>query len=164
MTHRVRTLIFAASLSILSTAISYAQKPALVENVDERGRVPYQQTVTATCLTIDQSCVAKFPPIPAGYRLVVTYITGSFQSAEARTGLYAELYGTLPLPGSTGNDYVPMILVMNSMGYATGGYVYILSTPLSYYLNAGDTPVLFLQNGFTSQLRASLVGYLVAIG
>ena len=79
MTNRLLTLALAAALQTLYTPQLFAQaRAALVKNVDEPGRSPYQ----AVQMTFNNCGVygfAYFPAVPAGKRLVVTFVSGQFQ-------------------------------------------------------------------------------------
>jgi hypothetical protein len=68
--------VFSGARAVAQTAI----KAALVKNVDERGRVPWQVTqTTGSCVT--QECAIAFPPVPAGKRLVIEYVSGAITNA-----------------------------------------------------------------------------------
>lgn len=58
-------------------AIAQAVRAALVSNVDDPGRIPYQSQ--RACIFSSGSCVVSFPPVPDGKRLVITHVSGSLQ-------------------------------------------------------------------------------------
>jgi hypothetical protein len=70
-------------------AIAQAVRAALVSNVDEPGRVPYQ--FGRDFLDCNPgNCLVQFPPVPPGKRLVITNISGDIATSVA--------VGTLVLP------------------------------------------------------------------
>jgi hypothetical protein len=73
----------AFTLGTETRAIAQAVRAALVRNQDEPGRNPYFESRDVNCTA--QGCVAGFSAVPAGQRLVLTFI--SAQCCE---------FGTLP--------------------------------------------------------------------
>jgi hypothetical protein len=144
------------ALSLVSSALSSAsaQKPALTQNIDEKGRTPFYDTVIGSCAY--GSCVLAFATVPAGYRLVVTHASIRFlQYSSAGTswaffasggygpsGYYYEVY--LPAPGTN------------------GGGVYIYSSPITAYAEAGQQPSISLFNSQADPV-GTIDGYLVAL-
>jgi hypothetical protein len=66
----------------LTCGVAVAQtRPAIVKNVDEPGRIPYQQFVSATPGPASACglnfCTWFFPNVPAGKRLVITDFFGT---------------------------------------------------------------------------------------
>jgi hypothetical protein len=59
--------------------VAVIPRPAIVKNVDEPGRIPYQQFFSATPGTTGcglNFCSYSFPAVPAGKRLVITDFYG----------------------------------------------------------------------------------------
>src|ERR1017187_7583386 len=78
MNHKL--LKFAGALALLAVlgkfyavpAIAQAVRAAVIKNIDERGRVPYQATIT--CVSASTVCQYYFPAVPAHSRLVIEYV------------------------------------------------------------------------------------------
>jgi hypothetical protein len=76
------TVGFASGSSI--NVSNPATSPVFVRDVDQRDRHPYQDTVSfiqdaSTCPS-NFVCTVTFKPVPAGYRLVITYVSAHFIS------------------------------------------------------------------------------------
>ncbi len=167
MFKRPVALALLASTAVLFASASlpaHAQKPALTQNIDEKGRVPYQQSVVAHCSVSDYSCEPSFPPVPVGYRLVVTYFSVFIQSPQAHPGMYALLSGQSPLPNGASGSLAAIFLPMTATGLVDGNYDYFLNAPITCYFNAGEQPLVILDNTFASYASVDLIGYLVAVG
>ena len=123
------------------------------------GQTPYQHSIIfnqslTTCTAF--VCRVTFSAVPAGKRLVVTH-------ASARFGLPA------------GSGFASVELTDSSTGSITGSLLpapvsigpgtFIASSPLTFYVEAGKSPVLQLQGnniGFASlSATAAVVGHLV---
>ena len=75
-----KLLNFAGALAALAILGHFYAKPllaqvraALVKNVDEHGRVPYQQSTG--CSPSPSNCEALFPAVPSNRRLVIEYVS-----------------------------------------------------------------------------------------
>jgi hypothetical protein len=154
-------LVLAAAFTHLLPATAHAQKPALVRNVDEPGRAPYQHSVHfsqtfSTCQSF--ICLVSFPPVPAGYRLVVTHASASY--ALVAGGSDAAVY--LGADGDIVSNTLLLPVAVNS-----GSNFYYTSSPVTYFVEPGSTPYIILSGSFiaTNGLAANvaIIGYLVAI-
>jgi hypothetical protein len=122
------------------------------------GRAPYQQSIRFNqgmppCTAF--VCTVTFRAVPEGKRLVITH-------ASARFGLPAgNLFATVELTDSSPNASGVLLPAPLSIGPGT----FIASSPLTFYVEAGLSPVLMLQGnnvGFASlTATAAVVGYLV---
>lgn len=140
------------ALTMVSSAL--AQKPALIQNIDEKGRTPFYDTVIGSCSY--GSCILTFATVPAGYRLVVTHASIRFlldssagtswaffaNGGYGPSGYYYEVY--LPAPGTN------------------GGTVYTYSSPITAYAEAGQQPSISLFNSQADPV-GTIDGYLVAL-
>ena len=119
--------------------------------------VPYQETVhfnqgPATCTQF--VCEATFATVPAGKRLVVTFVSAVYGLSPGGTLASVEL-------GINGSFSRPSILMpAEKSGFDT----YIASGPVTFYVPAGDNPTLGLQGQFVQPASltasATIVGYL----
>lgn len=66
-------LALVVTLGTESRAIAQAVRAALVRNPDEPGRNPYFETRYVLCTS--EVCESTFSPVPAGQRLVVTFVS-----------------------------------------------------------------------------------------
>jgi hypothetical protein len=77
-----KLLMGAAALALLGALGHFGAKPllaqiraALIKNIDEPGRTPYQSS--QSCNTPGNTlCSADFTPVPAGKRLVIQHLSG----------------------------------------------------------------------------------------
>jgi hypothetical protein len=153
--------LMAVSFALLP-AVAHAQKPALVKNVDEPGRNPYQQSLSfnqSTQVCTNYLCTLWFNPVPAGYRLVVTHVSTRFRLADNSISPYATL-------GSDGNLSSHQIILPAPS--SNGDNYYIASSPVTFYVEPGSSPTLFLSGNRVDTsgsylAQASIEGYLVAI-
>ena len=141
------TPITAAVLALVAGPV-FAQRAALVQNVDDSLRTPYQERVTVSCSLF---CQANFSPVPAGRRRVV-------ENASCRT----------QVPEGS----VLEVVLLNSSGLAAFVYLPLQRSPATsqlYFANgatqlffeAGETPIVTsgaLSPGRISSLQCTLTG------
>ena len=151
------------------TPAAFAAKAVLVQSADEPGRVPYQESMrirndSTNCPRPPDGrnlyCVATFPAVPVGMRLVVTHVSANYaRSAPAevalvRLGMNANLDFTLDLP-------VPVQLPDMRFGR------FVVSSPVTFFVNSGDAPSVFLMAASSDREDAAIhvvvVGYLVSL-
>ncbi len=144
------------ALSLVSSALSSAsaQKPALTQNIDEKGRTPFYDTVIGSCSY--GSCVLTFATVPAGYRLVVTHASLWFQQDSSAGTTYA--FFTSGGYGPSGYYYE----VFFPTPISAGGKVYISSSPITAYAEAGQQPSFTVLNSQAAPV-GTIDGYLVAL-
>ncbi len=144
-----RFLWFAAGLAAValvvtlgteSRAIAQAVRAALVQNVDEPGRNPYSEN--GGCF--GTGCNATFSPVPAGKRLVVTFVNGGFGDNNtifavlAGHGADVRIFATTPV-----------------------GAVSVFNVPTAAYYDAGEKPILGCEGCSASFASGTLSGYYV---
>jgi hypothetical protein len=101
-------------------------------------------------------CVVNFPVVPTGKRLVVTYASASY-SLSAGGALQDVQIGA---DGNTNGDY--QHLTTSNVGINR----IVAGTPITYYVDAGHNPSLFLTGefiGFGFGADATIAGYLVSV-
>lgn len=115
---------------------------------------PYQQT-TQSIVCGSHACTATFAVVPAGKRLVVTHVSAQF----ALPGV--DGFPSVAL--TTSSLQSPPRLLFAPTNHGPGSY--ILSSPVTFYVEAGVAPVLVLGGnnaGFSTNTRtAAVVGHLV---
>src|SRR4051794_26374006 len=118
---------------------------------------PYQETVhfnqsAATCTNF--VCEATFAAVPAGKRLVVTYLSATYGLSPGGTLATVEL-------GINGSFNRPSIVLPAER---SGFDSYVASGPVTFYVDAGNKPTLDRQGQFVQPASltasASIVGYL----
>jgi hypothetical protein len=161
MKNPFRSALVLALLAGCFALTATAQKPALVRNDAEPGRTPYQQTYYLTqnnsnCETA-QYCRIAFPEVPLGFRLVVTHVSATFNLAPGGTGAYVSLQGGGLSPGDVA--FLAASPVTPTM--------YLVSAPVTYFVNSGNAPVLLAQANNVDRtgygFEATVTGYLVSI-
>jgi hypothetical protein len=154
-------VVLAAALTPFVTIPARAQKPALTENIDEKGRVPYHSNFQA--LSQANSGAFLFKSVPAGYRLVVTHASARYFGNPAPSALanYAILGGGATTPGDSDgySEYLPTPV---SGGGTSPSYV--AASPVTYYVEPLGIPNIFISNMVLGTLAyGSISGYLVAL-
>ena len=134
----------------LLSASAQAQKPAITKSIDEPGRTPYTSEIKGTC---DGSCNVQFKAVPAGFRLVATYIGASYISIPNASGP-----SFASLDGGSAFLLLPVVAPATNNGVTRS---FILSTPITYYVESGSAPRFNVGNA--GSFSASLFGYLVAV-
>jgi hypothetical protein len=158
MINRLRTINLAfTALIALASITAHAQKPALTQNIDEKGRVPYHSNAETACLS--SQCVLYFAVVPTGYRLVITHASILYQGRPAPSIYpnFVVLEGGADSPGELAGyqEYLPTPT-------SGGNNFYTASSPVTYYVEAGGTPSLIV-NGTASgtYTDAHISGYLI---
>lgn len=136
-------------------------KPALVRDIDEPGLSPFRESVqvtqsTTTCPPSLASCNVVFSTVPAGKRLVVTYVSTVFFLDSGGTSAEALLT-------STGGGFIYLPMPQVQPGIADR---YFVSTPVQFYVEPGDAPRITMR-GFNFAdgrlMSVSVVGYFVTL-
>jgi hypothetical protein len=144
---------------------AHGQKPALVQNIDEKGRNPYQQTIqftptspTAAASCSSGSCTVSFKTVPAGYRLVVTQVTAAF--AAASTGDAERLAVLASITSTTPQTSVDIAVLPTP---TLSGGIQTLNAAVTFYVEPGLIPYMLLSNVLStgSEVTVSITGYLV---
>jgi hypothetical protein len=152
---------FIGTFLALSSLAAHAQKAAITQNIDEKGRVPYQAGTNVNCLQNIQEglkvCGIAFPIVPAGYRLVITYVSATFVEGTSVPSATVSLIGGAVLPGGTTTLATGPTFVATAVADS-----FILSSPVTYYVEPGGTPTLSVNN-FSSFATGFISGYLVSL-
>jgi hypothetical protein len=149
--------VFTGAILGLASLAAHAQKPALTQNIDEKGRVPYHSSTETFCSSTQ--CLLSFKVVPAGYRLVITHASLFYQGRPAPS-IYPNF---VVLVGGTANpDEVEGYEEYLPAPTSGGSNYYIASSPVTYYVEAGGTPSLIVNGTATgSSSDASISGYLI---
>ena len=159
MLERTRFARCFAGLMLYVPAMAVAQRPAIPKNIDSPKRTPYQAFSQVENCT--QICTFTFTPVPAGYRLVVTYASSFFQNGVPGSQAYATAGYQ-----QDQEQFQPLIYLPLPAAIASPNYLQLaqLSAPVSYYVESGFTPNLRLYGSFASFYgQATLTGYLVSL-
>ena len=146
-------LVLVVGLLIPGSGIAQTVKAALVANVDESGRVPYQ---FEGFLCIGTTfCDLTLPTVPAGKRLVVTFTSGSVSVApQAGQLVFARLFSSTGSPGAVN-------LITNFQGNGGGTDFYNWSQPVLAYFNAGVAPRVIVLTNQNMNGTFHVAGYLL---
>jgi hypothetical protein len=166
---KTKLFALAGALAFVMLLGHYYAKPvlaqiraALVQNVDEPGRNPYQESSPCTFGISNQSCTLQFSAVPAGKRLVLTNIGGSI---NVMNGVFP--IGTIAssLVGSQ-NAFVPFTAVRGAPNGVCGGCLTVyFDQQVRAYFGPGEVPNGMLevhnQGAFTNGGPLVLSGYFV---
>jgi hypothetical protein len=154
MTLTRRLAIVLTALVPVSVALAQP-KPALVQNRDEPGRTPYLEAVQVSDSDPQcnpTACHYDFTTVPAGKRLVVTHVAVSVGTSG---GTFAAAFLM-----RNGGDVIPLGTMQR------GGPRFYLSTPVTYFVEPGQTPRMELVCDAVDEgqyLGAALIGYYVSL-
>ena len=142
---------------LAAPAIAQVIKAALIKNVDEKGRVPFDvelsclPDMTVNCFTLNSA------PIPANHRYVVEYVTGTIQSSSAATDArFVNIYSATG-SGTTAQAFLPA----NPVGSIGSTKYFIISEPVTFYINANESINANIFTGMGGLDYVRLHGYLV---
>ena len=157
----VRSAALALVLACCATLASAQPKPALVQDRDEPGRNPYQQTLqmnqnSTHCGPLVSLCSFSFDTVPAGKRLVVTHVSVILHTNPA-TGEPLAYAGPAQIPNFA--HWLPL-------PRSAGGTQHITAGAVLFYVEAGTYPYVIitaspLTDGPTAS--ASISGYYVSV-
>jgi len=169
----VRLLAIAALFTSIDGSTVMAQvRPAIVKNVDEPARSPYQAYVHAAvgpgsaCGT--NFCDFSFPAVPANKRLAVTNVSVRFVPDSTATVQDVKLYvldNTFNILNQITLPYNPSLYPGDNLVINTAR-TYVANEQIRWYLEAGQVPRLTFHTSGGSldtfgEQRVMLVGYLV---
>jgi hypothetical protein len=142
--------VFSAGL-----AIAQAVRAALVSNVDDPGRIPYQVNKVCIPSGVDSICIADLPQVLPGKRLVITHVSGEL--VENLPG------GTLievTVVSRRGSVYLPVTFMGSSYHN-----VFVFDQPELIFCDGGDNLNLRLEMGANpdrfSSITFTLSGYML---
>jgi hypothetical protein len=135
----------------LATAVKALAAPALM---------PYQETARfnqGSGLCTQFNCELTFSPVPAGKRLVVTHVSAVFAAGSPSAFVFVEL---------TDSSHLPALLLPAPPTSTTPG-LQISSSPVTFYVDAGKSPLLRLVasgiGNLSTPATASVIGHLVDV-
>jgi hypothetical protein len=156
---RNKLLTFAGVLMLLavlpkltSPLIAEVKEALLVKNIDEKGRIPYQQSGARDC-TGAGLCDFGFPTVPVGKRLVIEHVSANV-NANPGAGVNATFlegaggFTVFSLPGTS--MATPELIAVNQ--------------PVLAYFESGQTPffrVAYSSSSNTGAYSVVVSGYLV---
>ena len=151
--------IAAALVLVANTAAS----PAIVSNMNDPGRIPYQAQVdgstTANCW--GGGCSFAFAPVPAGHRLVILHVSAFIQaepkSAPARASVEKM---------TTSGTYIDLsFFLLTVQDTLSGDNEFQFDQQVLNYVDAGETPFVVVNTNIDvasgSGEVASLFGYML---
>lgn len=152
-------------LSIVADRAMAQLRAALVKNVDEPGRMPYQQLVGfivevgVNCINA-QHCIVSFNPVPAGKRLVIEHMSMLVWVQNGGQPVNTAFGDTFTI--GSGLD-VAILQPAFTPGFGISGQTsWSLDRPVRVYYEAGQTPKVKVVASATMFFgSASLHGYLI---
>jgi hypothetical protein len=159
-----KLLTLAAGLALVVMAGKFFAVPllaqvraALVQNVDEHGRIPYQSTSQGGNCNGVLQCDAFFPAVPNNKRLVITHFDTLVFVQNSGSLIYMFL-STAPATFSSNKAYPEFTA---GPPYA-GDNTFISSRSVQFYVDAGSAPVVhFNASQGVYPVSLTLTGYLL---
>jgi len=138
-------------------AIAQAVRAAVVKNIDEPGRSPFQQEAffSGSCPNI-AACSVNYAPVPANKRLVITNVSGRFLT----TGSNGRVDQVDLITGPILNRTFFLASIQNS---SAGGSAWVVSQQIHAFVEAGTTPVIEVFGIGTGALYFTITGYFVDV-
>jgi hypothetical protein len=135
-------------------AIAQAVRAALVSNVDDPGRIPYQKIVYDN-VCASSVCLMYFPPVPAGKHLVITNVSGRLNTNVPG--------GSLITPELLAAGVITVYFPTLFQGTYAGVNTFIFNQQTQVTYDAGEAPLFSIYMGAfgTSYSSAVLTGYLL---
>lgn len=117
-----------AAIALSTASAAWAQKAALVQDIDDNVRVPYQQFSVGYNCNFAGNCAALFPVVPPGHRVVVETLS----CVALLTGgtLFLPIY--LSGPANQVQIFVPPVPI--------GASRYTANLNTLVYFNSGEQP------------------------
>ena len=141
-------------------AIAQAVRAALVSNVDEPGRVPYE--FQHDCEFVGTICRVPLPLVQTGKRLVTTHVSGFFDVTLPPGTLATALYfdGNLDRLTTQGIHAIPV--TFQGMG-SFGDSFFVFDQSILGFTGAGQTAELRVELGTIAStfVRVTVTGYLL---
>jgi hypothetical protein len=161
--------VIGLTLSVVADEAIAQIRAALVKNVDEPGRAPYQQMVEfnqvsgfgAVCPTATV-CVVGFGPVPPGKRLVVEHITMLIMGFQPTFVGFGD--ASAPIADIVNVENLAIVKPDFAPGpLGPSGPSWLMDRPVRVYFEAGATPKLKVRtSAFSSATSsASIHGYLI---
>jgi len=153
-----RLLTLAAALTLLFVLGHFYAKPlfaqvraALIKNIDERARTPYQKTFDCNAGPNSPICFTSLPMVEPNNRLVLEYV--SF-SASCSTQPFVVLRGGI---GSQNEWFFNSLRVP-----LTPLTLWTVAQPMTAFVEAGQSPQLTMQTSTLGcNIQGTVSGYLV---
>ena len=155
MTSLRRLAFIALALALAPVSAAVAQpKPALVKDLEQPGRDKYQETQSHSCQD-SYACYFFFAEVPAGKRLVVTWVSASYPTYDP-----VDSWGVLFPSDGSGVE-----LYLGPLPSPSAGAFRIINTPVAMYVEAGSYPTVeLLASGlFSAGANVTLVGYYISV-
>ena len=146
-----------ALVATLVQVANTSANPAIVSNMDDPGRIPYQSQVLIdpnspfTCSSVD--CEATFPTVPANHRLVVLHLAATFAFSSAPGQVNLEYAGAAFTGGLSSAPAALKNALFNQ-------FLVQFDLPVQFYVDAGQS---FLVKAQTS-LGLPVSGTVTATG
>jgi hypothetical protein len=130
-------------------------RAALVQNMDEHGRIPYQSSSqNSNCGANILQCDVFFPVVPNNKRLVITH----FDTFVLVNNLGNLIFMYLSTPTSTNRAYPEFTAGTPTAGDST----FLSSRAVEFYVDGGSAPLVhFNATQTVAPLTITLTGYLV---
>jgi len=146
-----------AMVATLVQVANTSSNPAIVSNMDDPGRIPYQSQVAivpSTCNSED--CQSTFPTVPANHRLVVLHLAADFAFGSAPGQVNLEYGG----PGFSGGLSAAPAALKNAF---FSQFLVQFELPVQFYVDAGQSFLVKTQasSGLGVLGTVTATGYMV---
>jgi hypothetical protein len=131
------TVLNPSTAPVPTTVLNPATNPALTRNVDDPGRIAYQQhaDLSGDCIS-GQLCQVPFSSVPMGHRLVIQHFSFHMSTFGSASAIISHASATLRNSTSSNID-------ISTVVGGFGGFV-AANQPVLLYTDGGNLPILFV--------------------
>jgi hypothetical protein len=150
---------FSGARAVAQTVI----KAVLMRNVDEPGRVPFQETRSVPTSCPFGACSAGFSPVPPGKRLVIRKVSGILSLSPSASLVVVQL---LSESGGQSKGVPNVFVPAHLQATTTSTSYYVFNSDVLAYVDAGASPFVLAGvyfGGIGSFSGFTLTGYYIDV-
>jgi hypothetical protein len=138
-------------------ALAQAVRAAVVKNIDEPGRTPFEDAgISTTCDAKGLGCTLDYAAVPANKRLVITYVTGQIVT-KGNNQTIQSIHLTTARFGA--NTYFPALI--QGFDQVTLFRYWAVAQPILAFAEAGSTPEITVFGTGIYEADFKITGHLV---
>jgi len=159
-----KLLMLAGTLAVVAVlgkfyavpALAQAVRAAVVKNIDEPGRTPFEDAGISNCDAKGLACGLDYAPVPANKRLVITYVTGQIVTKGNNQTIQSIHLMTARFGANT---YFPALI--QGFDQVTLSRYWAIAQPILAFAEAGSTPEIAVFGTGIYEADFKITGHLV---